>query len=1449
VVVSGVQDLSGGAVGGTNSASGTVAGLTGFDVNPAITGPPGENYSFGPGQFIITGGGPDIAGVADGFRFVYTTRTGDFDIMTRVPYMDTIRFVSKAGFDARISLDPFSPMVVASFNPGPMAEGSSTLRQFSEGNVRNTWNVGTSGWGNNRRMFHPDVWLRLRRAGNTFLRYSSTDGVHWAFDGQTSPNTIFPPTIYVGLAVSAVRNLFAESAQFENYGNFAGYPGAAIAITAQPTNFTVAAGSSFTDGIMATLTGGGAPASAGELSYHWQRNDGLGTYTNLATAGATNNTVSIGPLFGPDNGAQFRCIVRAPGVADVISDTFTATVTDTAAPTLTSANGAILPSYQASEVTLIFSENVSAATATNVANYMVTNAAGMQLNVLSATFLGGDPRNILLKLDGPLGSGTSFVKISGVRDLNNNVIATTVRTFRSFPPSAGPVVVEVYQDIGNATAITGLTGHSLYTAGTPTFICYSNLFGFNVGFGGVQDNYGLKVYVLVAPSNGLYKFWIRSDDSMQLFINTNGTDPAGKVLIAENTAYPGNNNYGIGTVPGNSITNISLTNGEAYYMEVLLKEGTGGDGFSVMWTAPTVNTAPSATTFIPTANLRYPDSAAPSTPVVMEAYTGYQNFLPGFNQMIGLTQATNFPTGTYALDVVNFKYIAGVPDVIGYQKYFGVQPGTLGNTRLDNYLGRLISYFVAPSNGLYKFWLRVDDVAQLYMNTNAVNSTDPAGKVLLGQSPNAFVGGGPFTLVGQNISLVGGQRYYLETLWREGGGGDGVAVAVRAQNDASTPPTSPVEVIPASMLEYPLEWGRAGMVNFTGIVPANPTVSDGQSITLSAAGIRGAPLNAAGSVNGAPYGYFWLKNGVRVLENSFTNVTQPLTMADNGAVYTLVVTNWFSRAERSVTVTVLPDNTAPTVVNCVGWRYGDGFNIVFSEPVDPVSATYLANYQISGGLTILSATLDPSGKMVSFRTTPQAGGTTYTITINGVKDASSTANTIAANTMTSFSTWTIGGSGFLVELFTNIPNSTISDLTGQPKFVNNQPDVVYYTNVFGAGAFAANSLLENYGARITGYFIPTATSFYRFYIRSDDASQLWMNINATDSENPAGRTMLIHMPNANVNINDARAISPPVSLTAGQRYYIEALLKEGTGGDYVQVAFRQTDAAGTALAGGPVDNTVNENSTIAMFGGSGVPGNPDAIQILQTPPTDLFVTESDLVSISLVATVPASIARATTYQWQKFDGVTYTNIPGANAATLSFYAALADHLAQYRLLFSAPGRSASYVTILHVTADTTPPRMVSANSLDGNTVGVCYNELVQVSSGGDEFNYTVNGQVVSEATVRPDGRTVVLTVATPISGTFVVQANNIYDRAVAENFGNSSATGRVQNFFPLDVGTPAAAGSSFSCVEGEIDVIAGGADIWGNSDQGHLTLSPRSGDRHPRARQQPHPVNNIARPA
>src|SRR5206468_609892 len=144
--------------------------------------------------------------------------------------------------------------------------------------------------------------------------------------------------------------------------------------------------------------------------------------------------------------------------------------------------------------------------------------------------------------------------------------------------------------------------------------------------------------------------------------------------------------------------------------------------------------------------LAFPDAVAKPTPVVVELYTG----LVTLNSQLPNDLGIAFGNGGYPdfLAAVNSSaVIARNPNVIGYARYFGYNTnlaqttsatgtppvaGNQANNTFDNYFGRLYGNFIAPSNGLYRFWVRADDSCELWMNTNAVNSTDPAGISRLG---------------------------------------------------------------------------------------------------------------------------------------------------------------------------------------------------------------------------------------------------------------------------------------------------------------------------------------------------------------------------------------------------------------------------------------------------------------------------------------------------------------------------------------------------------------------------------------------------------------------------------------------------------------------------------------------------------------------------------------------
>jgi len=90
------------------------------------------------------------------------------------------------------------------------------------------------------------------------------------------------------------------------------------------------------------------------------------------------------------------------------------------------------------------------------------------------------------------------------------------------------------------------------------------------------------------------------------------------------------------------------------------------------------------------------------------------------------------------------------------------------------------------------------------------------------------------------------------------------------------------------------------------------------------------------------------------------------------------------------------DTTAPTIVS-VTVATATTITVEFSEPVEQASAQTKANYSINNGISIVSAVLGVDLKTVTIVTSQHTVGTTYTITVNNIKDLASVPNTMTAN--------------------------------------------------------------------------------------------------------------------------------------------------------------------------------------------------------------------------------------------------------------------------------------------------------------------------------------------------------------------------------------------------------------------------------------------------------------------
>ncbi len=230
--------------------------------------------------------------------------------------------------------------------------------------------------------------------------------------------------------------------------------------------------------------------------------------------------------------------------------------------------------------------------------------------------------------------------------------------------------------------------------------------------------------------------------------------------------------------------------------------------------------------------------------------------------------------------------------------------------------------------------------------------------------------------------------------------------------------------------------------------------------------------------------------------------------------------------------------------------------------------------------------------------------------------------------------------GVYREVFSGITGGTVFDLTNSLAF----PDGATSSSVITGLFETASNVADNYGQRLRAVLVAPFDGNYTFYIASDDQSVLYLS---TD-ENPANKRLIAAEPQWN-SIRDytgtaqrtgATAFFPlmnpslpanrsdyafgNITLEAGERYYIEVLMKEGGGGDHVSVAW--------TVPGGGIPS---------------VPISASHFRAVNAPPPTITQLPSSIsVSIGEEAafSITASGLAPLIYQWLR-NGV---NIPGAD---------------------------------------------------------------------------------------------------------------------------------------------------------------------------------------------------------
>ena len=235
--------------------------------------------------------------------------------------------------------------------------------------------------------------------------------------------------------------------------------------------------------------------------------------------------------------------------------------------------------------------------------------------------------------------------------------------------------------------------------------------------------------------------------------------------------------------------------------------------------------------------------------------------------------------------------------------------------------------------------------------------------------------------------------------------------------------------------------------------------------------------------------------------------------------------------------------------------------VTFSEAMNRDSAQAPANYAVtdagSNPVAVTAALLLPGQKSVALTlAAPLSQGVTYGASASNVVTKTGIPVLPGSEVAFSYAAPVVGG--VLREYWTGIGGTAVADLTGNANYPSNPTGSDQLTSFE-----APTDWGDNYGQRLRAYVTAPATGAYTFWIASDDASELRLSTN----DDPANARRIAYVSwwtsprqwtwEANQNsYNNVGAIN----LAAGQRYYIEALQKEGGGLDNLCVRWQLPDA-------------------------------------------------------------------------------------------------------------------------------------------------------------------------------------------------------------------------------------------------------------------------------------------------
>ncbi len=306
----------------------------------------------------------------------------------------------------------------------------------------------------------------------------------------------------------------------------------------------------------------------------------------------------------------------------------------------------------------------------------------------------------------------------------------------------------------------------------------------------------------------------------------------------------------------------------------------------------------------------------------------------------------------------------------------------------DNYVERVSGFFIPPTTDTYIFWCNSDDYCDLFVSTDS----SPLNKRLVAQE---LAWSAAFNWTGDDgaaadawlkrsdqftdwttglqypngIRLVAGQKYYMEVIHYEGGGGDNVEVTYSSFSQMTAPSLGDDTLLygsqigmltPQTHVSFTTQPASVTTENLLPVAFAAQVATDS---TIAFNNTCGDPRPAVGQF----LEYQWYRNNTAIAGATESDYIIPQAMpADNGAQFYCAVRAvgmvdssgkqvWSNSALATLTV----QNVGPALAYSASYLNSNPVNftnpaqqyvcVTFNKAMDPAKALTLANYTLSAG--------------------------------------------------------------------------------------------------------------------------------------------------------------------------------------------------------------------------------------------------------------------------------------------------------------------------------------------------------------------------------------------------------------------------------------------------------------------------------------------------------------------